>query len=121
MLQNIISPKSSAVTTTTLPGWETFKEVVSLERVEKREVISKKEGTAGNKYIILEASSKFGKVNVSVDEARQILEGVKVFNVVYKCSTATTKDGANYLNLVIADMVAEPQQPEPEVTNGKGK
>jgi len=119
MLQNVISPKSSAVTTATLPGWEKFKEVTSLERIETRDVVSKKESSLGQKFTILEAHCKFGRVNLSIEEARQVLEGTKVWNVVYKCSSATTKDGANYLNLVVADVVSKP---EPAVTNeGKGK
>ena len=101
MLQNVISPKSSVNTTATIPNYETFKEVSELTEISTRDVISKKEATMGKSFTILEASSKFGKVNITTEEAAQILDGVKVFELVYKVSSAKTKEGDSYVNLVI--------------------
>jgi hypothetical protein len=102
MLQNVISPKSSATTVATLPGWETWKKTATLSSITTREVVSKKESSLGQKFTILEASSVHGKVNITIDEAKLILEGTKAFELVYKMSTAKTKEGDAYLNLVIS-------------------
>ena len=40
-------------------------------------------------------------MNITTEEAAQILDGVKVFELVYKVSSAKTKEGDSYLNLVI--------------------
>jgi len=72
----------------------------------------------------LEGTSPVGKINLSVEEAAMVLEGIKTFKVGYKMSTSQDSTGANYLNLVVLESIApqppQPQPQEPEVTNGKG-
>ncbi len=123
-IKNVISPKSSATTTGSVPGWETFSKDTEILSVSVREVISKKEKTLNQVFNILEGSSPVGKITLSVEEAAMVLEGIKTFKVGYKMSTSQDSTGANYLNLVVLESIApQPPQPqqEPPVTNeGKG-
>jgi hypothetical protein len=123
-IKNVISPKSSATTTASVPGWETFSKDTEILSVSVREVISKKEKTLNQVFNILEGSSPVGKITLSVEEAAMVLEGIKTFKVGYKMSTSQDSTGANYLNLVVLESIApQPPQPqqEPPVTNeGKG-
>lgn len=123
-IKNVISPKSSATTTTSVPGWETFSKDTEILSVSVREVVSKKEKTLNQVFNILEGTSPVGKITLSVEEAAMVLEGIKTFKVGYKMSTSQDSTGANYLNLVVLESIApQPPQPQPEppVTNeGKG-
>ena len=123
-IKNVISPKSSATTTASVPGWETFSKDTEILSVSVREVVSKKEKTLNQVFNILEGTSPVGKINLSVEEAAMVLEGIKTFKVGYKMSTSQDSTGANYLNLVVLESIApqppQPQPQEPEVTNGKG-
>ena len=76
-IKNVISPKSSATTTASVPGWETFSKDTEILSVSVREVISKKEKTLNQVFNILEGSSPVGKITLSVEEAAMVLEGIK--------------------------------------------
>ena len=123
MVTNIISPKSSATTTESLPDWQNFSKDTEILSVSVREVISKKEKTLNQKFSILEGTSPVGKINLSMEEAGMVLEGIKTFKVGYKMSSAKTAEGHNYLNLVVLDVLNVPQPAakpeETKVTNGK--
>ena len=125
MLKNIISPKSSATTTETIPGWEKFSKDVEILSVQYRNVISIKESSMNKEFTILEGVSTIGKVNLTIEEAGMVLTGVKSFKVGYKASASKDANGANYINLVILDNIQSQPQPtaKPEepakVTNGK--
>ena len=122
-IRNVISPKSSATTTTSVPGWETFAKDTEILSVSVREVVSKKEKSLNQVFNILEGSSAIGKINLSVEEAAMVLEGVKSFRVGYKMSTSQDTTGANYLNLVVLESVVPqpPQPPQPESVTNEGK
>ena len=123
MVKNIISPKSSATTTASVPGWETFAKDVEILGIQVREVISKKEKTMNQTFSILEGTSTIGKINLTLEEAGLVLTGTKSFRVGYKASASKNAEGDNYLNLIVLDVAkSEPQpQQEPAVTNeGKG-
>ena len=99
VIRNLISPTGGALTTSQKPDWAKFKGVAEVTSVSVKEVTSKKDGKI---YNILEGASKLGVIQLDLDTATSILEGVKSISVRYKASQPQTKDGVEiqYLNLV---------------------
>lgn len=99
MLKNIISPKSSANTTKTVPGWATQVLNATIDGVQAKTITSKKDS---KEYTILEGLSNVGTIQLTIDEAKKFLTA-KATKVVWKMSSSKTKEGDNYINLVIGD------------------
>ena len=99
MLKNIISPKSSANTTKTVPNWATQVLNATIDGVQAKTITSKKDQ---KDYTILEGLSNVGNIQLTIDEAKKFITA-KATKVVWKMSSSKTKEGDNYINLVIGD------------------
>jgi hypothetical protein len=99
MLQNVISPKSSANTTASVPNWNTFVGSTNIDTIQTKVITSKKDS---KEYTILEGLSSVGVIQLSIDEAKKCLT-TKAVKCIWKKSTSMDKQGNYYLNLVLGD------------------
>ena len=100
MLKNLISPKSSANTTKSVPNWATVCLSTNIDTIIAREVVSKKDSKT---YTILEGVSNVGNVQLTADEAVKCLT-TKATKVIWKRGKETeANSGEYYINLIIGD------------------
>lgn len=114
VIRNLISPTGGALTTAMKPDWAKFKGIAEITSVSVKEITSKKDGKT---YNILEGASNIGTVQLDINTASSILDGVKTISVRYKASQPQTKDGVEiqYLNLVPDTTTATTPPAEKEV------
>lgn len=100
LVKNLISPKSGATTTDSVPTWNTFCEKTTIESVSMRTIVAKSDK---KEYNILEGNCKFGSVQLTIDEAATCLK-TKAQSIIYKRGKETEAgSGKYYLTLIIGD------------------